>query len=377
MKNENYLLNLHKIIPLWYEDVQYVVNLTINYLIIENSTFNMHLINSKILHISTDEKFINPFIDVIDNNFNINNHQFIFLSKSNSLSNTNQHVTHINKKRQIIKLSYLLNTSDKIILHGMFSHMLVNILFLQPWLLKKCYWVMWGGDLYFPERKSWVKKQIIKKIKHFVTFLKGDFELVKKWYKAKGEMHNCFMYPSNLFKEIPKLDKVNGNRAINIMIGNSADPTNNHIEILEKLRKFKGQDISIYAPLSYGDDRHAKLVTKKGKEIFGDKFITLTEFMDTDKYVEFLNNIDIAIFAHNRQQAMGNTISLLGMGKKVYMRNDITPCTFFSDIGVKVFDFNNIDLITIKSEVMNENIKIIKSYFSEDKYNRQLEILFK
>ena len=99
--------------------------------------------------------------------------------------------------------------------------------------------------------------------------------------------------------------------------------------------------------------------------------------MDTDKYVEFLNNIDIAIFAHNRQQAMGNTISLLGMGKKVYMRHDITPCTFFSEIGVKVFDFNNIDLETINSNVMNENIEIIKSSFSKDKYIRQLERLFK
>ena len=337
----------------------------------------MCLINSKTLHISTDEKFIKPFIEVIYNNFNNNDHQFIFLSKGNSLSNTNQHVTHINKKRQIIKLSYLLNTSDKIILHGIFSHMLVNILFLQPWILKKCYWVMWGGDFYFPKKQRWLKKRVIKKIKNFVTYLKGDFELVKKWYGAKGIMHESFMYPSNLFKEVNSLNRVNVDSTTNIMIGNSADPSNNHIEILHKLSEFKEKDISIYAPLSYGDDTHAKLVAKKGIEIFGDKFIPLTEFMDTDKYVEFLNNIDIAIFAHNRQQGMGNTISLLGMGKKVYMKNDITPWTLFGEIGVKVFDFNSIDLEPINREVMSENIKIIKTYFSEDKYIRQLEILFK
>jgi hypothetical protein len=119
------------------------------------------------------------------------------------------------------------------------------------------------------------------------------------------------------------------------------------------------------------------LVAAKGKNMFVEKFIPLTEFMDNEKYIQFLNNIDVAIFAHNRQQAMGNIISLLGMGKKVYMRKDITPWALFSEIGVKVFDFNSIDLAPIKSEVMNENIKIIKSYFSKETYISQLKLLFK
>ena len=335
------------------------------------------MMRNKILHVMMVEKFMSPFINVINNHFNREEHKMLVINISNiecPLELKEQDgVIWITKKYELLKLSYLLNNSNKIILHGLFLNSLIITLFFQPWLLKKCYWVMWGGDFYFPEKQRWFKKQVIKKIKHFVTYLKGDYELVKKWYKAKAEMHNCFMYPSNLFKEIPKLDKVNRDCAINIMIGNSADPTNNHIEILEKLRKFKSQDISIYAPLSYADDTHAKLVTKKGIEIFGDKFIPLTEFMDTDKYVEFLNNIDIAIFAHNRQQGMGNTISLLGMGKKVYMKNDITPWTLFGEIGVKVFDFNSIDLVPINSEVMNENIKIIKSYFSKENYLNQLQ----
>jgi hypothetical protein len=98
--------------------------------------------------------------------------------------------------------------------------------------------------------------------------------------------------------------------------------------------------------------------------------------MPFGKYLDFLGTIDIAIFAHRRQQAMGNIISLLGMGKKVYVRKDITPWTLFSEIGVKVFDFSNIDLVTIKNEVRNENVKIIKSYFSKETYISQLKLLF-
>ena len=189
-------------------------------------------------------------------------------------------------------------------------------------------------------------------------------------------LHECFMYPSNLYKEYNVKPKEDGG-IINIQVGNSADSTNNHIEVFEKLRKYKDWNIKIYVPLSYSDQDYVKGVIAKGKAIFGDKFIALIDFMPFEKYLDFLGAIDIAIFAHKRQQAMGNTISLLGMGKKVYMRNDITPWTLFGEIGVKVFDFNSIDLTPIKSEVMNENIKIIKSYFSEKKYIRQLKILFK
>ena len=38
--------------------------------------------------------------------------------------------------------------------------------------------------------------------------------------------------------------------------------------------------------------------------------------MNNKDYIQFLNQIDIAVFNHNRQQAMGTIRSLLGMGKK-------------------------------------------------------------
>ncbi|MBD3808756.1 MAG: TDP-N-acetylfucosamine:lipid II N-acetylfucosaminyltransferase, partial [Epsilonproteobacteria bacterium] len=264
--------------------------------------------------------------------------------------------------------------SDKIIIHGLWSNSLVKLLFLQPWLLKKCYWVMWGGDFYFPETQSWIKKQVIKRMGHFITYIKGDYELAQKWYEAKGKYHECFMYPSNLYKEYNIKPKKHG--TINIQLGNSADPTNNHMDVLKQLAKYKDENIQIFAPLSYGDQEYAKEVILKGKEIFGDKFIPLTEFMPFEKYLEFLSEIDIAIFAHKRQQAMGNTITLLGLGKKVYMRSDITPWQLFKDIDVKVFDVENIDIELIDVEMQKQNQEKIKDYFSKENYLHQLQNLF-
>jgi len=215
---------------------------------------------------------------------------------------------------------------------------------------------------------------VIKKMGYCITYIKGDYELAQKWYGAKGEYHECFMYPSNLYKKYNIKVKEHG--TINIQLGNSADPTNNHIEVLEKLTKYKDENIKIYTPLSYGDEEYAKSVIIKGKELFGEKFVPLVEFIPFEKYLEFLSEIDIAIFAHKRQQAMGNTITLLGLGKKVYMRSDTTPWQLFNDIDVKVFDVDDIRIDVIDEEIKKENQKKIREYFSEENYLKQLQNLF-
>jgi len=98
--------------------------------------------------------------------------------------------------------------------------------------------------------------------------------------------------------------------------------------------------------------------------------------MPFEKYLEFLGEIDIAIFAHKRQQAMGNTITLLGLGKKVYMRSNITPWQLFKDIDVKVFDVDDIKINLIDEQTQKENQEKIKEYFSKENYLNQLKNLF-
>ena len=182
------------------------------------------------------------------------------------------------------------------------------------------------------------------------------------------------MYPSSLYKAYDIKEKKHS--GINIQIGNSAETTNNHFYLFDKLLQYKDSDIRIYAPLSYANHSYAKRVIERGKELFGDKFIPMTEFLPYDKYLEFLGNIDIVMFGHRRQQALGNTVVLLGLGKKVYMRDDISPWQFFVDISVKVYNIENIDLKLLDESVKKRNIKNIKEYFSEKRLVEQLKKLF-
>jgi hypothetical protein len=261
------------------------------------------------------------------------------------------------------------------------------LLFLQIWLLKKSYWVIWGGDLYhYKFRKKnfksnlyeFVRKKVIKRMGNIICYNQSEYNLAKKWYRTKAKPFYTFFYPSNLFKnyDFKNIDKDNYTY---IQVGNSADPTNNHIEILEKLSKFKDKKIKIICPLSYGNKEYREKVIEKGKEIFSNNFIPLIDFMPFEKYMKLLNKIDIAIFNHKRQQAVGNITSLLGFGKKVYIRDDITTWDLFKDIGIKVFSTNNekdnwIDKI---DEINKEkNIDLVKKNFSLEQLKKDWEIIF-
>ena len=90
---------------------------------------------------------------------------------------------------------------------------------------------------------------MIKRIGNLITFIDGDYHLAQKWYGAKGKYQKSFNYPSNLYKDHQITDKLE--KTIYIQIGNSADSSNNHLEILENLVKFKDKDIKIIAPPQY------------------------------------------------------------------------------------------------------------------------------
>ena len=332
-----------------------------------------------IVHCIVLDKFIPPFIDFLKRNFDYNNHHFLFLHQEfydYGLQPDKQNIwiTDFNSENDF---TLFLKKADKLIIHGLWSEYLIDFLYRNAYLLKKSYWVMWGGDFYFPERQSDKKKKVIRKMGNLITDVVGDYELAKQWYKAKGKIYRSFMYPSNLYKDVPKKDVIK--HTANILIGNSSNPTNNHIDALEKLKDLKDENIKIFIPLSYGggSEEYISEVIKTGQSIFKDKFIPLLEYIPYEEYIQFLNSIDIAIFNVNRQQAMGNIITLLGMGKKVYIRNDTTMWNYFSELGIKIFNFyGSFSLEPLANNLSKENVLKIKNHFSEENLIKQLTKIF-
>ena len=342
------------------------------------------------IHICNLDKFIPPFIDFVEKHFDFENHLFYIWGDINNYPLKRRSNIRLLSERRgkvgillgLLEILFASIKADKIIFHGLFNIRVILLFFFFPWLLKKGYWIIWGGDLYqYKQRnlnykariKEYFRKHVIRNMGFLVVNISGEVELCRKWYNAEGKHINIFTYPSVLFREIHH--EAEDNHSLYILVGNSANPTNNHAKIFEIIKHYKDKNIKIYCPLSYGNQEYANEIVDKGKACFGDKFFPLLKFIEFDNYMRLLAKIDIAVFAHDRQQAMGNTITLLGMGKKVHMNPDTTSYQHFCELGIKVFTLEEFSLNKDFPE-RRKNIEIIKNFYSQERLIQNLSILF-
>lgn len=355
----------------------------------------------KYVHIMDNDKFVDSFISFINKNFNEEEHLFIVIGYLKSKGKKIEKEKNILKVRKINKNIFFLirifetfiiwkvlyenmSRGKKIYLHNLFDKRMILFLYIFRKFLKISNWIIWGADLYGYEKrnnkiisKPWYKIEDYVKgnMSGYITHIEGDYKLAKNWYGAKGKYFYCFMYSSNLYKET-KINYKTKNE-LYIQVGNSADSSNNHMEILEKLKLYKNDNIKIYCILSYGDREWRKKVIDYGNKNFGKKFIPIVNFMKIEEFMKFLSEIDIAIFAHNRQQGVGNIISLLSMKKTVYLKESVTTWKTFENLGVKLKSFEKFnDLKKLDDEILERNKEIIKNRFSKQKLVKDWSEIF-
>ena len=342
----------------------------------------------KYIHVMPNEKFIEPYIEFIKNNFNFDEHEFYLIDgkkfKVPKYDNIFLYKSKFNKNKiiEILKLSKFLyknlKRGEKIYFHSLFNKRIILFLFFFRNFLKKSNWIIWGGDLYcYEKRKKFFKHFIWYRIEDYVkrnfayisTLVPEDYEIAKKYYKVKGK-NQMAIYPFDLDIEFfnglfPELKN-----NTYIQVGNSADPSNNHFEILDVLSKYKNENITIFCVLSYGDEEYAKKVNEYGKKIFKEKFIGIFNYMTFKEYCEYLKNIDILVFNHKRQQGLGNIFMLSYLGKKIYLRNDISSWNYLTkNLGLTLNPYEDIENETfekfIKNNSKDNKNRLLETYFSE------------
>lgn len=270
-------------------------------------------------HLVTDSIYTKHFIEFVKENFHKREAVFVMSHEASTYVPKNEFVV-LNPERDsdFAQLANLLSKSEKIFLHSLFDGRFVFFLFINSEFLKKTKWIIWGGDLYnywlvnshsFQEKiHEAVKGRVIAEVSGIVALVKEDYDFAKEKYNTSAEYFYAF-YPNpvnyNLLDNIMAVEKTEDgcakNRALRILVGNSASPTTNHFEALNILAKMKNSlPMQIFCPLSYGDPQYARKVFEVGREVFGDSFVPLTRFMPPEEYSKFLSDIDIAIFAHKR-----------------------------------------------------------------------------
>ncbi len=371
----------------------------------------------KFVHLMYDNFYCNKFMHFTNEHFDEKDHLYLMVVPENhefeyidfdGLDN----VKVINLKNDIKKLNYYLNNTNKIFIHYLFDHICRVLTKLD--IKKEFYWSLYGGDLYnyikkelhSPKTKKFMekigfkfnnnlsidmiyRKSIIRKLNYVLTSKTGDFDILKNYFLTDAKRYNL-IHPLPLdFDDLnksksllPERYQLKNRFKRVILVGNSANSSNNHIDILYNLKKIDSNNFCIVMPLSYsGHDRYINELIKVGKKLFGDRFIPIEEYLDKEIYSQLLNQVDVAIFNHKRQQALANIIALLYLGKKVYIRKNISSFDFLNNKGVEVFEIDNLksDIVKNKlyeidkSTIKNNRDKIIE-YFN---YNTRLKYMKK
>ena len=231
--------------------------------------------------------------------------------------------------------------------------------------------MIWGFDLYLYHQRhaGWkfranecLRRIVIKRMGYLLTYVPGDVALARQWYGARGRHLDCIMYPSNVFSAPPDRPRTNSIRTL--QVGNSADPGNNHFQVFNLLADQNIEGWRVVVPLSYGDPAYSREVEQRAEMLLPGKVESLKTFLAYEDYLQLLAEVDIAVFAHDRQQAMGNIITLLGMGKTVYMKDDISSTEYLRGLGVTVFSVQTLNLRLASQEQLQHNQKIIQEQFS-------------
>lgn len=230
--------------------------------------------------------------------------------------------------------------------------------------------------------KSKHKRKFIDRVDYIAASYREEFESVTKLIGEKKKWLEFWYFPLEFMVDI-------NNKSLeikeNIIIGNSGNPTNNHIDIIEKIKNYKVFSVNeIIFPLSYGDDQHIKSVKNSIDLDLPDKGYAMTNFLSLDEYIKIIENCNVYINNARRQQAVGTIVPIIWFGAKVFLSNRNSFYHYLKRIGVEVSCYEtDLNEKSINSGLTNlqieNNRKILFENLNEDlvleKLKKQIEVI--
>lgn len=315
----------------------------------------------KIVHILSYDKFTSGYVNFMKEIMDEWQHFFIMSPKYVEDEFVNcDNIYSFNSFYPILlspELRRLVRNADKIIVSGVFeSHVAVS--FFSKKIIRKTFLHFWGGDFYNlrkPPRsirsavKNALKINCSRKCAGLIFLIDGEYEKFFEITNVKNKNYIAPM-PSNPFRIIKhsnyRISKKNmaENKinVIKILVGNSATDTNHHVDVFKMLEKYPAKNMEVYVPLSYGNSSYRDFVLMEGTRILGESFYPMLDFMKREDYISFLSGIDIGIFNNDRQQGMGNINTMLGLGKKVFVREDTSMWKKYINEGWNIYSVSSI-----------------------------------
>ena len=259
--------------------------------------------------------------------------------------------------------------------------------------LNKVVWVVWGHDLYPEQLATSLKRKVSNRIrksisKHYRAIgvgFKYDALKVRADYGEKMKILPMPYYMEDY--NIAMLNKAEwkkrDDKNLRVMIGHSAFEFLNHIEILDKLEKFKKENIKICLVLAYGRKPYSDKVKEYAIKKYGkDKVEIIDERMSKEEYMRYLSSIDICVLDYKHQAALGNLYILLYYGKKVFLNRNGMIKTAMDLENIETYNVDEIESMSFgdfsaRVKRPKNGINFASFYFDKKNYLEMWQDTFK
>lgn len=209
------------------------------------------------------------------------------------------------------------------------------------------------------QRKTKERLIQLKRVDYIGTSFEEERVLQSKILNFERPLFHFWYYPLELI--IDPGTKINFNKN-KILIGHSGYPNGNHLDVFYKIKSLDLDKKQIIVPLSYGDQEYINKITELNP-LRLDNQQYITDFLKLKDYNILLNSVKIAIFNNRRQQAIGNIITLIYFGAKVFLSEKNTFYQYLKKIGIIVYSY--------EKDLNNASINNIHNH-QEIEYNRNI-----
>ncbi len=153
----------------------------------------------------------------------------------------------------------------------------------------------------------------------------------------------------------------------NLLVGNSATATNNHLELFDLIRR--QVDLSnrqLIVPLSYGDAAYRHHIVQRGRALFGQAFVPLIEFLPLNRYIELLGTCGHVLMNHVRQQALGNLVISGLMGAKLHLPSTNPLRNWLRSLDISVSDIDGCDFRPLPQSDREHQIRVFETQWGRE-----------